>query len=151
MRLLANVTVVYRYGPLPCPNFYSNNPLRIYCISKANLRAMDAAPRRVQAPYMLDNLTADAQRISASLPPDDWNSNSVLFVLRRDVGGVVVMVSITRGHFSLCVRLNQGFLKPSPSTPGNAEIAGDPRSGMLGWLRRLIRTAVDAFVGARRM
>jgi hypothetical protein len=51
------------------------------------------APMIVQAPYMLDHLTADAQRISASPPPDDWHSESVVLELKRDINGGVVLVS----------------------------------------------------------
>jgi hypothetical protein len=55
---------------------------------------MPMAPMIVQAPYMLDHLTADAQRISASLPPDDWHSEFVVLELKRDInGGGVVLVS----------------------------------------------------------
>jgi len=43
---------------------------------------------------MLDHLTADAQRISTSLPPDDWHSEFVVLELKRDInGGGVVLVS----------------------------------------------------------
>ncbi|KAG9190850.1 hypothetical protein G6011_08938 [Alternaria panax] len=58
---------------------------------KANHHAMDMGPSTVQAPYILDHLTADAQRISASLPLDDWYSGSGLLGLERDVNGVVVL------------------------------------------------------------
>jgi hypothetical protein len=54
---------------------------------------METTPSIVQAPYMLQHLTDNTQRIPATLLPDDWDSNSVLLGLRRDVNGVLVLVS----------------------------------------------------------
>jgi len=107
---------------------------------------MDAAPNRVQAPYMLDNLTADAQRISASLPPDGWDSSSALVGLKRDVSGVSVVVSSTSPRrITLYQLLTKGSVKPSIAAPGDVNNAGHARAGLFAWLRRLIRTACRRF------
>ena len=67
--------------------------MKLLIASEADQHAMDTAPIAVQAPYMLDHLTADAQRISASLPPDDWDSEVVVLDLQRNSNGLVVLVS----------------------------------------------------------
>jgi hypothetical protein len=100
---------------------------------------MNTAAGQLQAPYMLDDVVANAQRLSARLPPDEWDPEAWFFGLRRDTTGAFDLVRLPRNHFQLH-RLTQNVLEsssPTRTAVGEVEKGGE---GRLGWLERILKT-----------
>jgi hypothetical protein len=98
---------------------------------------MDTVPGRLQAPYMLDDIVANAQRISARLPPNEWEPDALFFGLRRDASGLLDLVRLPRMHFHLYDRLIHNVVKPSTLDQVPVARAGDGSEDRAGWLKRV--------------
>jgi hypothetical protein len=113
-------------------------------------RRMDTVAAHLQAPYMLDDLVANAQRLSARLPPDEWDPEALFFGLRRDETRAFDLVRVPRTYFQLG-RLTQKAVESSSHTRtavGEVEKGGEFR---LGWLQRILKIICEGLRMRRKV
>jgi hypothetical protein len=117
---------------------------------QATNRTMNIAAGHLQAPYMLDDIVANAQRLSTRLPPDEWDPEALFFGLRRDTTGAFDLVRVPRKHYQLH-RLTHNVLEsssPTRTAVGEIEKRGE---GCLGWLERILKTIREGLRGRRKI
>jgi hypothetical protein len=113
---------------------------------------MDTSPGRLQAPYMLDIVVANAQRLAAVLPPNEWNPDAVFFRLRQDARGRFDLVRLPRSHLQRHGRLTQNLTKTStPNHPGVEEEVAEGSEGRLRRLKYFWELSANGFVGGTRI
>jgi len=78
-----------------------------------------ASPLR--RPYMLHDLIQNAQRLSASLPPDDWSPKTSRPLLARHDSGAMILISRMSKCGDWNVRLMNETLKPCKQSKEKAK------------------------------
>jgi hypothetical protein len=111
---------------------------------------MDTAAGHLQAPYMLDDVVANAQRLSARLPPDEWDPEALFFGLKRDITGAFDLVRLPSKHFQLR-RLTQNVVESSSPTRTAVREVQKGGEGRLGWLERILKTICEGLRGRRKI
>lgn len=92
-------------------------------------------------PYMLNDIIMQAQRLSAALPPDDWDAEAERQGLIRQPSGVFDLVSLISRNDTENEQLICGVPEPSSTPKGKAED--------VGWLKRVSRTICRCLCGHR--
>lgn len=102
-------------------------------------KSMDETMAR---PYMLNDFVVDTQRLSACLPPDNWDPESPRPMLSRQPSGVFVLVWLYAPEYLECARLTIDVSKPPITPADNAKDATDTtksdHESRPGWLKRMI-------------
>jgi hypothetical protein len=105
----------------------------------------------VERPYMLDDITVDVQRLSAALPPDDWDPTSHKPTrLVRQPSGVFDMVCYASSDDpekpELTVDASEPALRESGDTATGAGLTRERSSlctSLCRWLRERFRKRKD--------
>jgi hypothetical protein len=92
----------------------------------------------VDRPYMLSDIAVQAQRLSAALPPDDWDQETLTPRLERQHSGVFSLVSgPTLDDDVKRARLIIDLPQPHRSHETNAEDSTSANDKRPGWLARI--------------
>jgi hypothetical protein len=94
----------------------------------------------VDRPYMLNDIAVQAQRLSAALPPDDWDQETLTPRLEPQPSGVFNLVSgSTLDDDAKRTRLTINLPQPRRSHETNAEDVTRANDKRPGWLARICR------------
>lgn len=89
--------------------------------------------------FMLNELVANTQRISAALPPDAWDEEAPAPLLERCSDGGFVLVSKALEHNDVRAVEDWQEVRPISVTKGAIDDVPIP----VGWLQRLIQWLCD--------
>jgi len=100
-------------------------------------------------PYMLNDFAMHAQRLSAKLPPDDWDSEAPRPLLLRQASGVFDVVWVSTLDDAENDQLTIDTLKFSKTPHEEMEVAAMSADKRPGWLKRAVRCICPCFVYGR--
>jgi hypothetical protein len=90
-------------------------------------------------PLMLNDFAAGMQRLSATLPPDDWDGEAPIPLLKRQASGFFELVSYSTRDDAEDSQLMEEPVKPVTHGQNNAEADERAIEERPGWLMRVFR------------